>query len=68
MAIGRVELGDFDLINRRRGDQKDLGLMGDDVGMIYDGCQVLLVLLKRHMLFRSRQVKHGIVGAKENHL
>jgi hypothetical protein len=50
VAPCQVELGDFDLVDWWRRDEQDLGLVGEDMGMVDDLGQVILVPVNGYVL------------------
>jgi hypothetical protein len=56
------------LVDRRRSDQHDAGVMSDDLGVSDYLLQIVLVFLQRNMLLARGIRKTGIVGSKEDGL
>jgi hypothetical protein len=56
------------LVDWRRSDQHDAGIMSDNLGVGDYLLQIVLVLLQRNVLLARRIGKAGIVGPEEDGL
>lgn len=68
VSIGSVEHCHADLVQGRRCDEEDLGLVRRDDGMVDNAGQVLLVLVERNTLEVGGQRDACVVGAEEDEL